>query len=164
MYMKKKAISSVKQVSLLLILLIIGYSCSDDPVQNIDFKETQLKIVPFAVVKADWKWIEADARYEAVYDLPELTKFIYENGAPIGYVFIGQQGVDEVQKILPFVYTYYEEDAEGKPIRYTETISCDYQYGSPSSVAFFIQASDLGRDDTILANYNFKIVLISKDI
>ncbi len=33
-------------------------------------------------------------------------------------------------------------------------------YGSPSTAAFYIQASDLGRDDTILANYNFRIVLV----
>ena len=69
--------------------------------------------------------------------------------------FIGTQGVDEVQKMLPFVHTYWDND-----ILYTETISSDFMLGSPSTVAFYIQSSDLGRDDTILANYNFRVVLI----
>ena len=160
--MKSKVLRSAKHATLLLLLLLIGYSCSDEPVQQIDFEETQWKIVNIAVKKADWKWVVADGRYEAIYDLPELTKFIYENGALICNVFIGQQGVDEVQKPLPFIHTYYEgEDNLGNPILYTETISCDFQLGTPNTVAFYIQASDLGRDDTILANYNFRVVLIS---
>lgn len=154
--MKKKAIRSVKQVTLLLLLLIVGYSCSDDP----DFIETQWDVVNITVKKSDWQWKNVDGRYEAVLNLPELTKFIYENGAQLGYVFIGQQNVDEVQKVLPYVHTYYEEDNQGNPILYTETISCDYQFGSPSTVAFYIQASDLQRDDSLLENYNFRIVLI----
>lgn len=160
--MKSKTIKSIKQVTFILLLLVIGYSCSDDdPVQVIDFQETQWDIVNITVKKANWEWINNAGRYEAVFDLPELTKFIYENGAQLGYVFIGQEGVDEVQKMLPFVHTYYEgEDEEGFPILYTETISCDFMYGSPSTVAFYIQASDLGRDDSILADYNFRIVLI----
>lgn len=160
--MKSKTIRSIKQATLILLLLVIGYSCSDDdPVQVIDFQETQWDIVNITVKKASWEWINNAGRYEAVFDLPELTKFIYENGAQLGYLFIGQEGVDEVQKMLPFVHTYYEgEDEEGFPILYTETISCDFMYGSPSTVAFYIQASDLGRDDSILADYNFRIVLI----
>ncbi|HUI32830.1 MAG: hypothetical protein PHO84_05480 [Dysgonamonadaceae bacterium] len=160
--MKSKTIKSIKQVTFILLLLVIGYSCSDDdPVQVIDFQETQWDIVNITVKKANWEWINNAGRYEAVFDLPELTKFIYENGAQLGYVFIGQEGVDEVQKMLPFVHTYYEgEDEEGFPVLYTETISCDFMYGSPSTVAFYIQASDLGRDDSILADYNFRIVLI----
>lgn len=155
--MKSKVIKSLKHASFIMMMLLIGYSCSDDPVQ--DFEETQWKIVNLTVKKADWKWNNDDGRYEAVINLPEMTQFIYESGAQLAYVFIGQQGVNEVQKMLPYVHTYAEGVGE-EEIIYTETISCDFQQGSPSTVAFYIQASDLGRDDSILANYNFRIVLI----
>lgn len=159
--MKTKLMKSVKQSTLLLFLLLIGYSCSDsDPVQQIDFNETQWEIVNVSIKKADWLWDNEAERYEAVVNLPELTKFVYESGAQLGYVFIGTPGVNEVQKILPFVHTYWEDDGQGNAILYTETISCDFMYGSPSTAAFYIQASDLGRDDSILANYNFRLVLI----
>ena len=150
---------TVKYATLLLLTMIIGYSCSDnDPV--IDYEETQWKIVSVSIKEADWVWDNAVGRYEAVVDLPELTKFVYESGAQIGYVFIGQQNVNEVQKMLPFVHTYYEKDDEGNEVLYTETISCDFMYGTPSTVAFYIQASDLFRNDDILSDYNFRVVLI----
>ena len=160
--MKTKVLRSARYAPLFLLLLLIGYSCSDsDPVQQIDFNETQWEIVNVSVKKSDWLWDDETSRYDALVDLPELTKFVYENGAQLGYVFIGEQGVNEVQKILPYVHTYYEgEDENGNEILYTETISCDFMYGSPSTAAFYIQASDLGRDDSILADYNFRIVLI----
>lgn len=163
----------------LLFLLLTGFSCTSSPSQdyldeyevqkmiedairqnNEKLEFTQWKIVNISAKKADWVWNEQIGRYEAIYDLPELTEFIYENGAALGYVFIGTQGVDEVQKLLPFVHTYSETDGQGDTITYTETISCDFQYGSPSTVAFFIQASDLFRVDDYLADYNFRIVLI----
>lgn len=159
--MKTKVVRSAKYATLFLLLLLIGYSCSDDPVQQIDFNETQWEIVNIPVKKADWKWNNDAGRYVAIKNLPQLTKFIYENGAPFGFVFIGQQGVDEVQKGLPYVHTYYEDDGQGNDYLYTETISCDFKLGSPSTVAFYIQASDLGGDDSILADYDFRIVLIS---
>ena len=157
--MKTKMLKTAKYATLLLLTMIIGYSCSDDPVQQIE--ETQWEIVNVSIKNGDWVWDNAVGRYEAIVDLPELTKFVYEKGVQIGYVFIGEQGVNEVQKILPYVHSYYEgEDADGKPILYTETISSDFQYGSASTVAFYIQASDLGRDDSILSDYNFRVVLI----
>ena len=177
--MRKKIISSIKRLTIFSLLLLFAYSCSDDSTrdyldeyeirkmieeeirknnQNLEF--TQWEIVPITVKKTDWEWFDDTGRYEAVYELPEMTEFIYEDGAQIGYVFIGEAGVNEVQKTLPYVHTYYQEDKLGNPVLYTETISSDYQLGSPSTVAFYIQASDLGRDDSILADYNFRIVLI----
>ena len=157
--MKSKVIKSLKHVPLLLMLLMIGYSCSDDPVQNNGFEETQWKIVNVTVKKSDWKWDNDAGRYNAIVNLPELTKFIYESGAQLGYVFIAQQGVNETQKMLPFVNTY-QEVIGADTFVYTETISCDFMLGSPSTVAFYIQSSDLAKDDYNLADYNFRLVLI----
>lgn len=163
-------------VSLLFaVVLLGGYSCSSGDYldefevrrmieealrennQNLEF--TKWEIVPFTVRVSDWNWDEEAKRYEAVYNLPELTEPIYENGAVLGYVFIGQQDVNEVQKLLPYVHTYDDADPP-----YTETISFDVQYKKDGvitpTVAFFIQASDLFRADDYLDNYNFRIVLI----
>ena len=168
--MKKNIIRSAKQIIMLLLLFSVAYSCSDDSLSefeirkiieeeirknNQDLEFTQWEIVPITVKKTDWEWFDDEKRYEAVYDLPELTEFIYEDGAQIGYVFIGEQGVNEVQKMLPFVKSY------GSGVgSYTETISCDYQLGSPSTVAFYMQASDLKEHEEFLGDYNFRIVLV----
>ncbi len=152
--MKTKVLKSVKHATLLLFLLLIGYSCSDDVVG------LQSKVIPITIKERDWTWDNDAGRYEVIVDLPEMSNYIYEKGTLNGYVFIGQQGVNEVQKALPYVHTYFEGvDDDGFDIKYTETISCDFMYGTPSTVAFYIQASDLFRNDDILSDYNFKIVL-----
>lgn len=173
--MKRKLLFGLSFFSLLLT----GFACTSSPSQDyLDEYEVQKmiedairqnnekleflqgKIVNITVQIKDWEWNEDIGRYEAIYDFPELTEFIYENGAVLGYVFIGTQGVDEVQKLLQYGHTYSATDGGGNTITYTETISFDFQYGSPSTIAFFIQASDLFRADDYLADYNFRIVLI----
>lgn len=177
--MKTKMQRLTKSTTLFLLLLFIGYSCSDSTddyiseyeirrmieeairENNQDLEFTQWEIVNVSITKTDWEWDAETGRYDAIIELPELTEFIYENGAQLAYVFIGEQGVNEVQKMLPYVHTYYEGvDEFGNEILYTETISCDFQYGAPSTVAFYIQASDLFKNDDILADYNFRIVLV----
>ena len=173
--MKRKLLFGLSFFSLLLT----GFACTSSPSQDyLDEYEVQKmiedairqnnekleflqgKIVNITVKRTDWVWNEDIGRYEAIYDFPELTEFIYKNGAVLGYVFIGTQGVDEVQKLLQYGHTYSATDGGGNTITYTETISFDFQYGSPSTIAFFIQASDLFRADDYLADYNFRIVLI----
>lgn len=126
--------------------------------QNLEF--TQWKIVNISVAKKDWQWNDEARQYEAFADLPELTEFIYEEGAVLGYVFLGQQGVDEVQKALPYINTYSYTDEHGNTMTFTETISYDVQFGKPSTVAFFIKDSELAKDEDAPQDYNFRIVLI----
>lgn len=185
--MEKKLFKTVVASLLLAAVLIGGYSCSDDGPyypddylteaqvrrmieealrqnnEELELKFTAWKIVPYQVLESHWAWNPDAGRYEAIYDLSELTEFIYENGAVLGYVFIGQQGVNEVQKLLPFVFTYPITDANGNILdTYTETMSFDVQYApnNQSTVAFFIQASDLFQADEYLTDYNFRLVLI----
>lgn len=141
-----------------------GGLLSEDEIRQIIKEETEKvstgwEVIDVAVKKEDWQWNPETEQYGVIFDLPELTEFIYENGVQLGYVFIGQQGVDEVQKMLPYSFTY-KELWDGETITYTETISCDFQLGNPSTVAFFIQVSDRVRADEYLTNYNFRIVLI----
>ena len=177
--MKTKMLRLAKYLTLLLLLLSISHSCNESSQDYIDEYEirrmieeairennqelefTQWEIVNVSIKKSDWVWDDETGRYDAIVNLPELTEFVYKKGAQLGYVFIGEPGVNEVQKMLPYVHTYYEGvDEFGKEILYTETISCDFMYGSRSSAAFYIQASDLGRDDSTLVNYRFRIVLV----
>lgn len=128
---------------------------------NSKLEFTQWEIVQIHVKESDWQWNNIEEQWEAFADLPELTEFIYENGAALGYVFVGKPGVNEVQKLLPYINTYYAGDDEnGLPIIFTETISCDFQLGNPSTVGFFIKASDLFDDEEARQEYYFRIVLI----
>ncbi|WP_019539255.1 hypothetical protein [Proteiniphilum acetatigenes] len=182
-YMGKNLFKTVAVSLFSVAVLLGGYSCSDDYPddylteaqirrmieealrqnnQELEPKFTKWEILPYTVLKEHWDWNPDAGRYQAIYDLPELTDFIYEEGAVLGYVFIGQQGVNEVQKLLPYVHTYNDADTP-----YTETISFDIQYKSEGvvqpTVAFFIQTSDLfGGDEYVeyLPDYNFRIVLV----
>lgn len=182
--MRKSLLKSVVVSFIFATVLLGGYSCSDNlpddyltenqvrkmiedalRENNNQLEFTQWQIVPITVRKDQWEWKSPIDRYQAIIDLPELTEHIYENGAVLGYVFIGQQGVDEVQKTLPYVETYQFTNDKGERIgTYTETISYDVQYASNgnSTVAFFIQSSDLVQADEYLYDYNFRLVLVWK--
>jgi hypothetical protein len=166
---------------LFAMLLLVSYSCANDDYlsehdvrrmieealrqNNEQLEFTQWSIVNITVRKSDWQWDDDVKYYFAICDLPELTEFIYENGANIGYLFLGEQNYSEVQKLLPYVHTYYETNDNGEVTYiYTYTISYDVQYKVNGVVdpivAFFIQPSDVYRDDRYVFDYNFRIVLI----
>ena len=173
--MKKKLLNSIWAFLLLTGVAFSFNACttySDDYLSELEIRRlieqaikdnnqnleiTQWEIVNIQVKKNDWKWNDKAEQWEAFADLPELTEFIYENGAALGYIFLGTQGVDEVQKLLPYVNTYSDFDGSNT---FTETISCDFQLGTPSTVGFFIKLSDLFEDLDAPQNYNFRIVLI----
>jgi hypothetical protein len=176
----KRNITKIFLASALFVSILVGsYSCATDDTlselevrrmieealreNNSNLEFTQWEIVNIEAKQSDWQWNEQGRLYRAIYPLPELTEFIYENGAVLGYLFLGQQGEDEVQKILPYVHTYYSTDDGGNITEtFTETISYDvmYQSGGNSDVAFFIQASDVYEDTTAPQTYNFRLVLI----
>lgn len=173
--MKKKLLNSIWAFLLLTGVAFSFNACttySDDYLSELEIKRlidqaikdnnqnleiTQWEIVNIQVKKNDWKWNDKAEQWEAFADLPELTEFIYENGAALGYIFLGTQGVDEVQKLLPYVNTY--SGLDGSNI-FTETISCDFHYGNPSTVGFFIKASDMFYDESAPLDCFFRIVLI----
>ena len=142
------------------IIDAVGQGLSETQIREIIKQETEKvatgwKILNFPIQKEKWQWNKNASQYEVIEDIPDLTEFIYEEGATIGYVFLGEQGKDEVQKMLPYVNTYSVDNQV-----FTETISFDVQLGNPSTVAFFIKSSDLIEDSNAPQNYNFRIVLI----
>lgn len=189
-YMGKNLFKTVVVSLLSVVVLLGGYSCSDDypddylteaqirrmieealRENNEQLEFTRWEIVNITVEKDDWTWNDDGnfKRFEAVYELPELNESIYEDGAVLGFIFIGPRDVNEVQKSLPYVHTYGIYDDTGNIVdTYTETISFDVQYKfegeEKPTVAFFIQASDLfGSEDDIQyleEEYNFRIVLV----
>jgi hypothetical protein len=160
--MKRKLMNA----TLAIAGLFLGFGCStDDTLTDYEVQqminnslEGQWTIVNINVSKEDWIWNDNKSQWEAVKSLPELTSNIYEEGAQLAYLFLGTQGYDEVQKLLPYEETW----SDGNGNSFTETISCDYQLGNPSTVAFFIKdkESNLYKDPDAPQNYAFRIVLL----
>ena len=160
--MKRKLMNA----TLAIAGLFLGFGCStDDTLTDYEVQqminnslEGQWTIVNINVSKEDWIWNDYKSQWEAVKSLPELTSNIYEEGAQLAYSFLGTQGYDEVQKLLPYEETW----SDGNGNSFTETISCDYQLGNPSTVAFFIKdkESNLYKDPDAPQNYAFRIVLL----
>lgn len=138
-------------VIVLLIASLFSFSgCTTEEIYNI--RGTESSVSYFTIRRGDWVWNPALKRYEAFRGISALDQFIFDRGAIVGSVFITENNV-EVQKLVPFVHTY---DDPFQP--YTETISMDFSL-NPSQVWFYIQASDLVRDDTYLQDYEFKVSL-----
>ena len=160
--MKRKLMNA----TLAIAGLFLGFGCStDDTLTDYEVQQMinnslkgQWTIVNINVSKEDWIWNDNKSQWEAVKSLPELTSNIYEEGAQLAYSFLGTQGYDEVQKLLPYEETW----SDGNGNSFTETISCDYQLGNPSTVAFFIKdkESNLYKDPDAPQNYAFRIVLL----
>lgn len=149
--MKKKAIRPVKQIALLLLLLFVGYSCSDDPVQ--DFIQTEWNIEPFTIKASEWSWNNDMARWEAVRQLNFIDEFIYEKGAVIGYLFLNENG-KEVQYQLPHTVNVIAGE-----FVLTETIDYHFDYITKRAT-FLIKPSNSIEDPEAKQTYDFRIAMI----
>ncbi|WP_436415355.1 hypothetical protein [Petrimonas sp.] len=154
--MKRNVFTSLFAVILLLGVTLAMTSCSKDD----KITETQWKVVNISVKKADWVWKSTDGFYQATVNLPELTPFIFDEGGALGYYKFG----NDSKTALPYVKTYsYDVVENGATVTkyYTETISCDFNLGSPSTVTFTLEMSDLAfYDDGVPVDMNFQVVLI----
>lgn len=149
--MKIKILNSTKYVAILLFTLLIGYSCSDDPVQ--DFVQTEWNIESFTVKASEWNWNDNMLRWEAVRQLSFIDEFIYENGAVIGYVFLNENG-KEVQYQLPHTVNIIAGE-----FVLTETIDYHFDFKTKRAT-FIIKPSDSVEDPEAKQIYDFRIVMI----
>ncbi|MDD4696818.1 MAG: hypothetical protein PHR52_04710 [Fermentimonas sp.] len=154
--MKRKLFTSLLAGILFFSTVFIMTSCSDS---SDDFVETSWNIENFSVTASQWSWNSNLNRWEAVRQLEYIDEFIYENGAVIGFVFLGTQDVDEVQVPLPYIKSFLEDDGQGGVIDFTETISFEYSRLT-NRVTFCIEPSDGFQDQNARQNYNFRIVMI----
>lgn len=159
--MRTKLTTTLFALFLLLGVGSVATSCSDlneSEVQRMinNSLDGQWQIVNINVKQSDWKWNADEAQWEAFADLPELNNNIYEEGAAVAYIFLGEQGKDERQQLLPYVNTYSDNDG----ITFTETISCDFQLVGKPTVGFFIKDSQLAQDLDAPRDINFRVVLL----
>jgi len=150
--MKRKLFTSLFAGVLLTGLAFFATSCSD---KNDDIVETAWNIENFTVNASEWSWSTANKRWESVKQLDYIDDFIYEDGAVIGYVFLGDQNVNEVQVQLPYLKSYTLGDGS----TFTETISYEYSIVT-NKVTFYIEPSDGIQDPDAKVTYNFRIVMI----
>ncbi len=154
--MKRKIYTSLFTGILFLSTLFIATSCSDS---TDDIIETEWNIENFTVNASQWTWNSELNRWEAVRPLGFIDEFIYENGAVIGYVFIGSQGVNEVQVPLPYIRSFLVEVGQNEFVDFTETISFEFSQ-QRNEVTFYIEPSDGVQDQDARQNYNFRVVMV----
>lgn len=150
--MKRKIFTSLFAV-LLVGMAFVGTSCSSN---DNDVEKLLMHSEPFTVTAAEWTWNTANLRWEARKQFQILDKYIYESGAPIGYVFFGTQNVDEAQAQLPYISKTYTLD-NGET--FTETLGYEFS-ALTKSVTFFIRPSDGIEDTQAKVTYHFRIALI----
>lgn len=145
-------------ISLLTVFGVTGLtSCGDDVTEEYYFEGSEMYTTSFTVSRNQWGWNSNTNRYECFYDVPELTKQVYDNGAMNVYVFLDPRTSDEIQIPLPDIFTYKIDNGDGTYTPYDERISCDFVIGQ---VGVYLQASDLIRDDDAIPDkYEFKLVL-----
>src|SRR5690554_5737609 len=94
-----------------LLLLTFGYGCtqddflSDREVQQMidDSLNGQWQIIPVAINNTDWQWYENEFEgyYAVTVDLPELTDYIFDEGAALAYFKFN----NDTKTALPYVKT-----------------------------------------------------------
>lgn len=143
------------------LLLFIGYGCSDDSLSDREIQRMideslngQWKIIPVEIDGRDWEWIENEfvGFYAVTVNLPELTANIFDEGAALAYYKFD----NDTKTGLPYVRTIIGDDG----VPYTETYSCDFQLGNPSTATFYLGSSDIGMYDPYPPGAEFQIILI----
>jgi hypothetical protein len=128
-----------------------------------DGEPTLWKIIDFTVKRNDWEHIvpvdngdlnQIGSYFYYVFDVPEITEDIYEDGLIVCYYRYLDEFGDNVQSIL--TYTYYDidvvevegEDDDGEYVYYEFPYCVQYSYDvMPGSIAFKIVFSDFFTDE-----------------
>ena len=145
-----------------LFLLFLGYGCtSDDFLSDREIQEMidnslngQWQIIPVDIKSEDWDWFENEYEgyYSVTVNLPELKDYIFDEGATHAYYYFNENS----KTALPYVITIIGDNG----IPFTETYSCDFNLGNPSTVTFYLEASDAGRYNGNPPAAEFKVLLI----
>lgn len=154
--MKRKLFTSLLAGLFLTGIAFFATSCSDN---NDDIVETAWNVENITVNASEWSWSPANRRWEVQKQLDYIDDFIYEDGAVIGYVFLGEQNVNEVQVQLPYLKSYLITDDDDGEIMFTETTGYEYSFLT-NKVTFFIEPSDGFEDPEAKVTRNFRIVMI----
>ena len=126
---------------------------------------TYWKVIDFTVARRDWSLFspgnepnEIGSYYYYVFDVPELSRAIFDDGAIICYFRYRDELGYTVQTPLP--YTYYDiiVNQWGEEFPYSVQFSYDV---TPGSIAFKLVFSDFYTDENEPpASCNFRLHLI----
>ena len=127
-----------------------------------DGAETKWWIRDFTIAKNDWRLAgnpnDIGSYFYCIYDVSEITRDIYNDGAIIAYYRYVDDFGDEVQTVLP--YTYYDivVDDYDNEFPYCVQFSYDTTVGS---IAFKLVFSDFyTKEYGPPASCKFRLVLI----
>ena len=131
-----------------------------------DGKETKWWIRDFTVentnVKKDWKLAgspnDIGSYFYCIFDVPEITRDIYNDGAIIAYYRYVDDFGDEVQTVLP--YTYYDIVVDNNDNEFPYSVQYSYDT-TVGSIAFKVVFSDFfTKDYGPPPSCKFRLVLI----
>lgn len=137
----------------ILTVLFVSSSC-EGPMgpQGQPGEGNNWKIIPLDAQKGRWQWDNEEKVYFQEFSLPELTKFIAEEG------HVGA-AIREGDTFFPLEYTFHFKD-ENSGKYYSETVKYDYW---PGHVRINVSGSDIF-DDSALdyqpQTYQIKITLL----
>lgn len=145
----RKSLLLWSKLSVIVLMLLTITSCSGD--DKYYYEDNTVIATEFYKI-SQWTWNNDRGRYEATVKFPHLNKDIYDSGVLNASVFVKLSDNYEVQTPLPYIQTW--TDNKGTP--YTETLSFDISANN-NEIAFYIQSTDLGRDDFYLPTYEIKV-------
>lgn len=171
--MKRNIFTSLFAGVLLLGMIFASTSCSnDDYLKDYEIQKMideslngQWQYRNVTVKRDQWVWnYNENKPYKGYYsftaNLPELTERVFDEGVVVAYYKHDNNSKTALPFIQTFDFEYTDTDGVTRDGNYTETISCDFALGNPSTVTFIIEASDRERFDDYLTERNFQIVLI----
>ena len=154
--MRVKSKNFFKIAFTLCCVLLLSSSCEKKEYYDNYYNDTDVWVDFITIKKSDWKWNDVNSRYEVIKYLDVSQKY-YDDSVINASVFL-HDGDVEVQTPLPYLRTWYEGN-----ITYSETLSYDVSF-QDQTIAFYIQSSDLIRDDSVLPNsYQIKYSFIYQE-
>ena len=137
------------------VVIVGGAGVTEGVVDMIDNSlNGQWQIVPVEIAGSNWEVFENEfeSYHWVTVELPELTDYIFDEGLVHAYYKFD----NNAKTGLPYVKTTVGNDG----IPYTETYSCDFVLGNPSTATFHLEASDAGLYDGNPPAASFQIILI----
>jgi len=132
-------------------------SCEGDKVYETYYEDTSANwdVIPFEIGGSDhrWSWNSEKGYYQCIINInskyTDVDEFIYNNGIALGYVFLGEQYVDETQSLMPFY-----DDVNGANLWNDTSIQGS---NKDFDVCFYFQWDDKRQSPPPL--YNVRLVL-----
>lgn len=145
--MKNKILNLFKITLVLSTILLISSSCTKENNYDNWYNDTDVFVKTVEIRKGDWVWNNNLSRYEVAIPLPVGS--VYYDDAVINASVFFYEGNAEMQTPLPYVRTWINNITN---LTYTETLSFEASFDR-SSIIFYIQSSDLGREDSVLPDW-----------